>query len=244
MTKTRVIIVTIVLVLAGCKVASGFTVIDPNYTGVRITADSVPTDTYNLIAQAGSPLTQVDLSAPGTNQGGNTRTSFFPAGQAATTSGTVCATWVGPGTPADDRQQGLALRVETNAKGVRRAITVTKNIWLGATWLMNVNLWTVTQTSGSPDQITQTPTNLDFTSVVGQGTDQAFPWRVCAQATAGTIVVDVGTASSPHEPFVDPTYFQTVSLPVGWEYPGQFGWYIGHLQPNTSFTYTDLSAGP
>jgi hypothetical protein len=33
-------------------------------------------------------------------------------------------------------------------------------------------------------------------------------------------------------------------LPGGWQFPGQFGWYIGHLHGGQSFTYTDLDAGP
>ena len=232
-------------VLAACTVAaSGFTHVDPTYTGVRITADNTSaTETYDLVAQSGSPLTQVDLSAPATNVGGNARTSFFPTGQVASESGDVCATWAGPGVPTDLRQQGIALRVEKNGTGVRRAITVTKNVWFGATWLFNVNLWTVTQTNGSPDVVAlATPTNLDFSAIVGQWEGQAFPWRVCVRFTGPTLTVDVGTATTTHAPFSDPAYVRIATLPEGWDYAGQYGWYIGHLPAGGTFRYTDLSA--
>ncbi|HEY3722596.1 MAG TPA: hypothetical protein VGN59_04450 [Acidimicrobiia bacterium] len=241
-----VVVVGVLVALAGCKAVTGFKAIDASYTGVRITADDTSSsDAYDLVVHPGVPLAQVDLDAASENQGGNARTSFFPAGQAPAESGEVCATWSGPGKPDDARQQGNAVRVETNASGPRRAVTVTKNVWYGATWLMNVNVWTVTQASGAPDVPTLvTLANLDFSGVVGTWDDQAFPWRVCTRFTGPTVVVDVGTATTEHVPFSDPAYERSVTLPDGWDYAGQYGWYIGHLRPGTSFSYTDLTTGP
>jgi len=239
--RALAVAVAVTAIAAACGPPSGFTQIDPSYTGVIITSDATaPSDTYNLTAQNGSPLSQVDLSANTTNTAGNLRTVFYPAGQAPTESGQVCATWQGPETPDQLPQQGLAARIETNSSGMRRAITVTKNVWGGAAWVMNVNLWDL-NTDGTNGTLFSIST--DYSSVVFPGGVYVpFPWQVCAQVAGNTVTMDVEPGANPPAPFTNTANVKTVTLPDGWDYSGQFGWYIGHLHAGDTFTYTNLDA--
>jgi hypothetical protein len=230
-------------VVAAACVPSGFHSIDPNYTGVLITADpNAPNDLYNLTAQKGSPLSQVGLSASATNAGTDLRTTFFPSGQVPSESGQVCATWAGPAPPSNLMQQGLAARVQTNTTGTRHAITVTKNIYAYVVWVINVNFWT-TSNANPANYSVQTPIQFNYAAVLDPGgVIQPFPWRVCARVAGNTIAADVATGASPPAPFTSPAHVQTATLPTGWDYTGQFGWYIGHLAPGETFNYTGLNA--
>ncbi len=49
-----------------------------------------------------------------------------------------CATWSSQ--TAGHDQEGAVLRL-SSIHGVTKGITVTKNIWLGATWIFNVHVW-------------------------------------------------------------------------------------------------------
>jgi hypothetical protein len=233
--------VAVTAIAAACGVPSGFDHIDPSYTGVLITSDATaPSNQYDLSAQNGSPLSQVSLSADATNTAGNLRTVFYPAGQTPTESGQVCATWQGPETPDELPQQGLAARIETNPTGVRRGITITKNIW-GPAYLMNVNLWTL-NTAGTENTLSNITT--DYSAVVTQdgGAYVPFPWQVCAQVAGNTVTMDVETGTNPPAPFTDTANVKTVTLPDGWDYTGHFGWYIGHMHGGETFNYTNLNA--
>ena len=77
------------------------------------------------------------VTAPATNTGENTRALFFPSRGASTTDGVACATWVSESTWLI--QEGVALRISTDG-GRTRAITVTKNVFVGATWVFNVHV--------------------------------------------------------------------------------------------------------
>ena len=39
-----------------------------------------------------------------------------------------------------------------------------------------------------------------------------------------------------------PANYRAIALPNGWEYPGQFGWYMGHLHGGMTFDYENLTA--
>lgn len=76
--------------------------------------------------------------ASGDNVDRNTRLVLFPPHAPMATDQESCATWTDQ--TGRTTQQGLALRVRHD-RGRWRAITITKNVWLGAPWNFNVHTW-------------------------------------------------------------------------------------------------------
>ena len=86
----------------------------------------------------------MQVAALDTNTSANLRSAFWPADSPLVTDAQTCATWASQS--LSTAQQGAALRVAT-VDGSTRAVTVTKNIFYGATWLFNVHTW---DTSATP----------------------------------------------------------------------------------------------
>jgi len=242
-----VVLIGLVVTLAACGLLPrppAFRSIDPTYTGVRITADALhPYEQLDLAPSGGSPLAQVSLSAAPTNVGGNLRAAFFPVGQSLLTDQQSCATWVGPAGPATLPQQGLLLRLRTVDRATS-AITVTKNIWAGIVSNLNVNLWTIPATG--PETLVNAAA-LDFSEVVYRsGPSQqisGFPWHVCARVEGPMLTVKLWAGDESAPRWDDPASTRRMTLSAAWVYPGNSGWYIGHLQGGMTFSYTNLAAG-
>lgn len=166
--------------------------------------------------------TTVDVSAtaPVTDQ----RSVFWRTGAPATLDQEACATWVG----ADEgnEQQGIALRIRPDG----HAITVTKNVFLGAHWILNFHEWP--NTSGNPFGAVNLEPLLR---------DQPFPWRVCMRATGNVAEVKVWLPGQPEPAYGDPTHGGSALIPDGWNEPGFAGWYAGHLTAGGGLTYDGLT---
>ena len=72
----------------------------------------------------------------------------------------------------------------------------------------------------------------------------ALPWDLCARAVGGTVTFEAWVDGQPQPVWGDSSHGGTVSLPGGWVYPGQPGFYIGHLQPGDQAMFSELDAGP
>jgi hypothetical protein len=129
------------------------------------------------------------------------------------------------------------LRITQSGSRIR-AISVTKNVFYGATWIFNFHLW---DTALSPAFTLIGATNLQST-LVHNGVVTPLPWSFCARVIGSKLEFKVWPVAEPLEPaWGDPTHGGSVTLPAGWSAPGKAGWYIGHIQPNTTAVFTNLS---
>src|SRR5262245_8421616 len=129
--------------------------------GRVLTADGW--DSYRVEASARS----LRVVAAAENTGSNLRQVWWPVGGRVWPSGQVCATW--SSLSPDSAQPGLAVLVTGG-----RAVTVTRNVWAGAYWTLNVHTW-----QGSVfTQVAQ----FDLAQLVlAGGVLRALPWRVCVR---------------------------------------------------------------
>jgi hypothetical protein len=215
-----------------------FNPIATGYDGGSLTRDGA--ETYRL-ATSGATVT---ASAPLTNHHGNTRTVWWPRGQARSQVQQSCATWSAQSSPLV--QQGIALRVRpVGRRGAFRAITVSKNIF-GAdstgknTSFFHVHVWRTNRPAAF-----QWVASFDLARVLApNGTIAPFPWRICAMAERRRLRVRVWPEGQPKPSWNSTTHGANIQLPRGWNGPGHAGWYVGHLPPGGSASFTKLVAGP
>jgi hypothetical protein len=173
------------------------------------------------------------LTVTSTAAGGNTRIVVWPRAQAASADQIACATFRSESDAIN--QEGVALR--TRRDGARtRVITVTKNVWAGATWTFNVHTWDTSQ-PGVPPPRAQFP----LTSLASQ----PFPWRLCARVAGTVVEVSAWRITGPGQDdpvWGDPERGGSVDLGPDWAAPGQPGWYAGHLKQGHTVSYGDLVA--
>ena len=221
-------------VLAGSACAAGVTKmiepIDPSLRAAVLTRDDG--DRFSLSMAGGS----VTVSAAVANTGGNSRFVFWRPADLPRAEAQSCSTWSAE--TAIVNQEGEALRIVTSA-GDTRVLIADKNI-LGPKYFFNLMTWdTATNKAVLLDQV-------DLGSVFGPNPDRpvAFPWRMCMRAVANTVSFKVWPASHAEPAWGDPAYGASVNLPSGWQASGQAGWYVGHLGPGDSATFTNLTTGP
>jgi outer membrane protein assembly factor BamB len=205
--------------------------VDATLAAFPVTPDG--TDVFGLSVSAGA----VTASAPGSNVGGNSRSVFSRRADATATDEQSCATWSSDSGRQD--QEGAALRVHA-ANGGIKAITVTKNVWLAASWIFNVHVW---DTSAPPvaTQIGQ----FNLGSVFNPNNQLVpLPWTLCARVVGSALTFIVWPTNQPTPAWNDPTHGGSVTLPSGYSDPGAACWYIGHLNPGDSAVFTSLSSGP
>lgn len=229
----NVAVLSVLLFVAGCEWVATPTYDGPsrpNFVFRYLTRDGA--DGYTSSAVKGT----VQLSGPPTNTGTNTRMVLFPSAQPSSIDQQACATW---STQTDLRtQQGLALRIRADQpEGRWRAVTVLKNVLWGANWNFNVLTWDTRNPSGWTTHGT-----VDLNRVFWPNQQLApFPWRVCARVTGDVVTVKGWRAGTPEPPWNDPNHTGSVRLPPEWSYPGQAGWYVGHLPSGQQTTFTDLT---
>ncbi len=189
------------------------------------------TDAYTYEGTVGT----MDANALAVDQSVNLRTVFWPV------SGTVrlpkdeqsCATFASES--AWYAQEGVALRLRRATNGGVSGITVTKNVWFGATWIFNVHRWDGTSTlhpAGSFD--------LGSVLRLPDGSPRPFPWTLCARIIGAQITVKAWPADSPEPAWGDVRYGGTRTLSVDPTVHGVAGWYVAHLPPGGSARFTDL----
>jgi hypothetical protein len=231
-------------VAAAALVAMAATVIGTDPAGANspyiILANATLADT--VLTSYSGDTNSVDIVGPDTvvtarwnNDGGNLRFFFWAIGAEESRDQQVCATW--QHATGSFQQQGVVLRAVSSATGTR-AISVTKNVWLGAFWKFNVHLW---DTSVTDSPFTQSAT-FDLASVLHPGGRLApLPWRICARAVADVVSFKVWSLTRAEPAWGDPAYGGRVTVPAQWVYPGMAGQYAGHVQPGDSMSYRNLT---
>jgi hypothetical protein len=183
---------------------------------------------------------RVTASAPPANLGGNLRLLFWPGDARLGTDETSCATW--SDATSDVVQQGAALRIATDTTGSVRAITVTKNVYVHSFWIFNVHVWDGTSSLG------REIASFDLGSVFRYSDDlfvaRPLPWRLCARTRAGRVEFKVWRLDEDEPEWGDPAHGGSVVLPADAPASGAAGWFIGHLRPGMSATFTDLHEHP
>lgn len=215
----------------GCRTTVISATVDSSLARTVLTPDWY--DSYGLSVSAAGTV----AFAPTTNTGRNTRVAFRRIADPPARDQQSCATWTSQSDAVN--QQGAALRV-ISLPGMRRAITITKNIYYGVNWIFNVHLW---DTRASPG-FTQIAA-FDLRSVFGaNGQVRSLPWSLCARVIGDVVSFVAWLGSGARPAWNDVTHGGSVRLPPGWSYVGSAGWYIGHLRPGDTATFTNPTVSP
>jgi hypothetical protein len=221
----RITIIVVGLVAVAAAACAPPPPVTPGHTSVYITRDAA--DVYQFTPTADG----VQVTAPGTNIAGNTRTMFWSDTEPRSVDQQVCATFQSDAWPA---QEGVSLRTSNG-----RAITVMKNIWGRAVNYFNVQLIDMSRPADQ-GRIAPPVPGVDFGHVLS-GAPQ--PWRLCAKVEGQQLTYKVFPANQPEPAWGDQTYGRTVVLAPDWVYEGQPGIYIGHLNPGGWATFSNVTTG-
>ena len=163
---------------------------------------------------------------------------FWPSDGRVTADATSCATW--SEASSDVVQQGAALRIGDEPGGSVHALTVTKNVYVHSYWIFNVHIWD-TATGGGTEIA-----SFDLSPVFRFGGDlyiaRPLPWRLCARTRNGRLEFKAWRLAEIEPPWDDPAHGGSVRLPADAPATGAAGWFIGHLRPGMTATFTDLRA--
>jgi hypothetical protein len=134
-------------------------------------------------------------------------------------------------------QQGIVLRLVNLPDGKIRAITVTRNIWLGVFDVFNFHVWNTEADPNSPFtlfgsiQISELPVRPAI-----------YPLNMCARTVAVTDVVQfVIWTKGQKEPRWGGSTGGEARIPDDAPAVGRGGWFAGHLIPGSSMTFHRLS---
>jgi hypothetical protein len=178
-----------------------------------------------------SPGTEV-VTAP-KSSASNNREFFWDKAGRSESDQTVCASFA---TGQGSDQQGIVLRLMSLPDGKVRAITVTRNIWLGAFDVFNFHVWNTEADPSSP--FTQ------FGSAVVSELPirpAVYPLNMCARTVAATDVVQfVIWTRGQKEPKWGSAAGGEARIPGAAPAAGRGGWFAGHLIPGSSMTYRRL----
>lgn len=191
---------------------------------------------------------RVTARGPAGSDDGNLREVFWRPKADPHRDQEVCTVWDdtadSSGSPDGNRQMGLALRIAPatgDGRGIK-AITLTQNVYGGATWMFWVDVWNVTDPARPDfDGVKQ----FDLHSIVGSS-DHAVPppWHVCARVQGLTFRFKIWSATEVEPTWHDATHVFTATLPNGWNYPGHAGGYVGHLHSSQTASFSDLATRP
>jgi hypothetical protein len=218
---------------APSTVRSDTTVAGP-YTARILTPSSTA---YHLASRANG----VTVRASATGAGNNLREAFWPMGQVPARNVETCATWPTQNGGTDPgrgtAQQGLALRI-TTTDGITRAVTLTKNVYAGSVWVFNVHVWN-TSTNPPFHEIGNKRLGHVLDPRKGSGL-VPLPWHACARVVGSRFEFVVWPREGPQPSYNDRTHGMSLTLPPGYGSAGNYGWYIGHLQPGSTAAFTNL----
>jgi hypothetical protein len=211
------------------------------FLGATLSDTESPTsnlaDTYTISSTPGG----AQISGNPNLLAANDRATFWPAGEVPKADEGACATWSlqDPSTGSNVTiQEGLTVRAATKG-GVTRAITLTKNVWEGKFYLFNVHVW---NTSWSvPFKLLREFNLSSYLTHKGILTD--LPWNVCVRVIGSNFQFELWTSGQQSPKWGDSHQGGNVKLPAGWDYPGEAGWYVGHLGSGQTATYTNLFVG-
>jgi len=185
-------------------------------------------DSYSFSADANGEIT---ATAPASNQGTNLRQVFWIHGAPDFVDGTSCATWTTE--TSSLLQEGAALRI-VEGDGFTRAVTVTKNIYFGATWIINLHVWD-SRESPAYSQVGQ----FDLSDELAPSGERApFPWRLCARVVGSTLEFKIWRPNDERKPaWGDSSHGGSATVPAGWVQPGEAGLFVGHIPPGGAASF-------
>lgn len=220
--RRRLIPLAVVLALAAsCYYGDPGATADPDTTWGLIGLTGDGTDTINVHGD----LSHVDITAPASNKGGNTRIGWIVDG-VDTTVNETCATF--DSHTGDAAQPGLVVHFDGG-----HAYTATQNIW-GTRQQINVHLWDLAIPTGAPGRFTLV---YHFTPPgIGDGT--VWPLRMCARAVGPFMDVKMWPTGQREPGYGDPEF--SGGLLIGAPQAGRAGWYAGHVEPGGHMGYSDL----
>ncbi len=202
----------------------------PSVNGRLLTSDG---GDYFIAERSDASLS---VRAAPTNSSGNTREVWWPVEEAATVDQQVCVTWASE--TGGLSQEGIVLRARPTPDGTFRAVTVTKNVWFGGVWYLNVHAWDTGQQP--PFQLIRT---IDMSGVLRPGGVVApLPWRVCARARGSELDVKAWLPTEAEPSWGDSTHGGSATLPGDQVASGMAGWYTGHIPPGGSELFTDFTS--
>jgi hypothetical protein len=186
--------------------------------------------------------TAIAVGGDAANPHGTNRMAFWRRSDPNLADVETCATWTTTGDAF--HQEGATLRLRPVGDGVR-AITVTKNVYLGQYWLFNVHVWD-TNDADAPFAMVGEPFDLSPTLGTGDPEDPVvpLPWRMCARAQGNVVDFVVWPTSEARPPYGTPGSGGSVTVGGNWLEAGTNGWFAGHLQPNSSIWYSDPTVTP
>jgi hypothetical protein len=210
-----VVVAALVALASGCEYGELGAVSGPSladFDTVGLTHD--PGDVYVIAGDSG----YLSVSADSRNVGGNTRIGVGFAGVSPGNVVTLCATWNGDTSPV--AQEGLMLGWSGG-----RGVTFTKNIWAGASWVINLHWWEGTSFT--------LLAGWDVPVLHGNG----FPLRFCARRYAGAVEFKVWPAGWPEPAWGSDCCGARFVVDREWG-AGINGVYAGHLQAGHSLSYS------
>lgn len=238
----RVVLQAVILSLAlsGCGMWGA---VDSSFSVATFTNEPA-NDTYSLAYNSGAGA--VTITASSSNTGGNNRGVFWPAAQTASQDGESCARWAlenNSQTVTQNIQEGAALRVRTNGDGSVDAVTVTRNIYYGAVWIFNQHIWNTNQSPAFT-----LLGHVDLRPVFDPSGDVTrpapLPWDLCAKTVGSTLSFTAWLEGTPKPAYGDATHGGSITVPANYVYPGNFGWYAGHMTAGQTVVFDHLTTTP
>ncbi len=200
-------------------------------------------DGADVTAIDSAPAGAMQVSAPASNVGANSRTLFWASSAPISRDQLSCATTTHSGLPV---QEGVGLRLVRSKDGASvRGITVQKNVAFGADWIYNVHLWDTSRPGreGTVGSSIALLAQFDLHEVLPDPTSPDQSRRLCARVTGDLVELKLWVPTSPEPEWEDELHTRSVQLPSGWDQPGQPGLYVGHVPPGGRATFADLVHG-
>lgn len=194
------------------------------------------------------------IAVQNTGSGRNNREVYWDKDTPESASATVCATWT---SGTDIAQNGIAFRIKQRADGGYNAIVLERNIWANVYWVFNAAMFytgkeyeTKAHADGGPiAKPYDGPQGVDLSRYLGMSSEAAYPLRICASLDADDVLsFAVAKGSDPMPSLADPggqggrwkldlaRYYH-----VGQGREGRHGIYAGHIPPDTSLIFDDVT---
>jgi hypothetical protein len=197
-----------------------------------------PERTDGYVFESGTD--SITVSTEPHNTGGNLRTVFWSSDAVAVPDSTSCATWSTES--SDGLQQGAAVRISEHRGGGVSAVTVTKNVFPYGSWVFNVHVWD--SATGRMDQLESFDLGATLSVPGSPPEPQPLPWRVCARTEGRRFSFKAWRVAAGEPRWGDARSGGSVELPADAPTSGVPGWYVGHVHPGMTATFSDLLVSP
>ncbi len=213
--------------IVGCSLDPDFVMAPRGWSAVQLSRDGV--DSFRARLEDDT----MAVAAADRNAATNSRMILLADDATSRRDTEACISFSDEGWPA---QEGIALRVDTDADDRTRAITVMKNVWAHAESSVNVLLWD-TATPTAP----QTIDSYVATSVKDGDGFAPNPWSMCARTAGDDLTYMMWPSDQPQPSWDDMRTTRRTKLPESVPTSGTTGLYVGHVPPEATVQLTMLS---